>query len=180
MFKKIAVASFILGAAVGPAWAQTPYAGLQTRPLKALSEQQIADLEAGRGMGYALAAELNGYPGPAHVLELADGLALSATQRAAVQRLFDDMKAEAVPLGKRLIAEETALDRAFAERRVTAAGLREATAAIGVTQAALREAHLRYHLATLDLLTPAQARRYAGLRGYGSAPNGHHGHSGAH
>ena len=69
--------------------AQTPYAGMQTRPIKALSEQQIADLGAGRGMGLALAAELNGYPGPSHVLELADKLELSAEQRASMQRLFD-------------------------------------------------------------------------------------------
>jgi hypothetical protein len=40
------------------AQAQTPYAGLQTRSIKAFSEQQVADLSAGRGMGLALAAEL--------------------------------------------------------------------------------------------------------------------------
>ena len=49
-----------------------PYAGMQQRALKALSEDQIADLRAGKGMGLALAAELNGYPGPIHVLELCD------------------------------------------------------------------------------------------------------------
>lgn len=78
------------------AFAQTPYAGMQSRPIKALSEQQVADLGAGRGMGLALAAELNGYPGPSHVLELAEKLELSADQRASIQRLFDSMKAEAV------------------------------------------------------------------------------------
>ena len=56
----------------GSAFGQPPYAGMQARPIKALSEQQVADLAAGRGMGLALAAELNGYPGPSHVLELAD------------------------------------------------------------------------------------------------------------
>src|ERR1700752_4287969 len=91
--------------------AQTPYAGMQTRPIKALSEQQLADLGAGRGMGLALAAELNGYPGPAHVLELADRLELSADQRVRVQALFDAMTAEAVPLGAKLIEQETDLDR---------------------------------------------------------------------
>ena len=65
--------------------AQTPYAGMQTRSIKALSEQQVADLGAGRGMGLALAAELNGYPGPSHVLELADKLNLSTDQRAGVR-----------------------------------------------------------------------------------------------
>jgi hypothetical protein len=57
---------------VAPAMAQEhqhahgPYAGLQQRGVKALSDQQIADLRAGKGMGLALAAELNGYPGPIH------------------------------------------------------------------------------------------------------------------
>jgi hypothetical protein len=54
------------------AQSQQPYAGLEGRSIKALSEQQVADLRAGRGMVLALAAELNGYPGPMHVLELAD------------------------------------------------------------------------------------------------------------
>src|SRR4030088_2876215 len=82
--------------------AQTPYAGMQTRSIKALSEAQVADLGAGRGMGLALAAELNGYPGPSHVLELADKLELSADQRTRINGLFDSMKAEAVPLGSKL------------------------------------------------------------------------------
>ena len=71
---------------------------MQTRTIKALSDQQIADLKAGRGMGLALSAELNGYPGPIHVLELADQLGLSAEQKARIKDLFDSMKAEAVPL----------------------------------------------------------------------------------
>jgi hypothetical protein len=58
--------------------ARQPYAGLEARSIKTLSDQQIGDLRAGRGMGLALAAELNGYPGPMHVLELADALGLSA------------------------------------------------------------------------------------------------------
>lgn len=50
--------------------ALSSYAGTQARPVKALSDQQLADLRAGRGMGMALPGELNGYPGPVHVLEL--------------------------------------------------------------------------------------------------------------
>ena len=34
--------------------AETPYAGLQARQIKSLSEQQVADLEAGRGMVWLL------------------------------------------------------------------------------------------------------------------------------
>src|ERR1700704_6854479 len=99
--------------------AQTPYAGMQTRSIKALSDQQIADLGAGRGMGLALAAELNGYPGPSHVLELADRLELSADQRARVQTLFDSMKSEALAVGARLLEQEAELDQQFAGRTVT-------------------------------------------------------------
>ncbi len=121
----------------GAAVAQTPYAGMQTRPIKALSEQQVADLGAGRGMGLALAAELNGYPGPSHVLELADKLDLTAEQRAGVQRLFDSMKMEAVPLGSKLLEQEAELDRQFADRIVTPESLKASTAAVAVTQGAL-------------------------------------------
>ena len=160
----------------GPAIAQTPYGGMQTRPIKALSEQQVADLGAGRGMGLALAAELNGYPGPSHVLELADRLDLTADQRASVQRLFDSMKMEAVPLGSKLIEQEAELDRQFADRIVTPESLKASTAALATTQGALREAHLKYHLSTAALLTPVQMRRYADLRGYGGGKRMHHHH----
>lgn len=160
------------------AWAQThqPYAGLQARPVKALSDQQIADLKAGRGMSLALAAELNGYPGPSHVLELATPLGLSDDQRAKVAALFDAMKREAVPLGERLIAAETALDRLFADKTITASSLGEATRDIASLQGELRLAHLKYHLATLELLTPEQAARYSTLRGYSGGQHvpGHH------
>jgi hypothetical protein len=48
------------------------------RPIKALSAEQIADLKAGQGLSLALAAELNGYPGPRHVLELGKQLGETA------------------------------------------------------------------------------------------------------
>src|SRR6185312_5504441 len=122
----------------GAALAQQPYAGLQDRSVKTLSDQQIADLNAGRGMGLALAAELNGYPGPSHVLELADKLDLTADQRAGVQRLFDAMKDEAMPLGARLIEQESELDRQFASRTITPESLKASTAAVAATQGTLR------------------------------------------
>jgi hypothetical protein len=168
----VLLALILLG---GPAFAQSPYAGAQTRAIKALSEAQIADLRAGRGMGFALAAELNGYPGPIHVLELGDKLALSAGQRAKFQGMFASMKAEAIPLGEQLIALERALDRQFADRTVTAESLGATTAQIGALQGQLRSTHLKYHLAAVDILTPDQSEKYASLRGYRS-PHPDHGH----
>jgi hypothetical protein len=67
----------------------------------------------------ALAAELNGYPGPLHVLELGDRIALSADQKLRVQRLYEAMKAEAIAAGAKLIEREKALDTAFAAREIT-------------------------------------------------------------
>ena len=128
----ISIASAL--AAGMPAHAQQPYTGLEARPIKALSEQQMADLRAGRGMGLALAAELNGYPGPMHVLELAEPLALSDQQRAKVQELFAAMKAEAVPLGETLIAQEADLDKQFAGKTITPTGLAASMNAIGHRQ----------------------------------------------
>jgi Spy/CpxP family protein refolding chaperone len=152
----------------------SPYTGMAKRRVKALSDQQIAELKAGRGMGLALAAELNGYPGPVHVLEFADSLQLSDEQRTRTKALLKAMKAETVPIGERIIMEETALDRLFAEKRVTQASLEAATSRIGAAQGELRSAHLRYHLAMVLVLSPAQIARYAELRGY--ADSGHHGH----
>jgi hypothetical protein len=154
--------------------AQTPYADMQARSIKALSEQQIADLAAGRGMGLALAAELNGYPGPSHVLELADKLALSVDQHDRVLALFNSMKAEAIPLGSRLIEQEAQLDRKFAAHLMTPEDLKFETAAIAITQGELRETHLKYHLQMVTVLTPAQMHRYGELRGYGSGKMHHH------
>jgi Spy/CpxP family protein refolding chaperone len=162
---------------VGPSLAQSqqPYAGFEGRSIKALSEQQIADLRAGRGMGLALAAELNGYPGPMHVLEFADSLGLSGQQRAKMQELFNAMKAEAVPLGEKLIAQEAELDGQFTSKTITPVSLAASTEAIGTTHAALRRTHLKYHLFAIEVLTPAQLQRYAELRGYKTGMQHTHG-----
>jgi Spy/CpxP family protein refolding chaperone len=145
---------------------QMPYGGLEQRPLKALSEQQLADLRAGRGMSLALAGELNGYPGPLHVIELADQLKLTNEQRQQMQTLFDAMKQEAIHVGEKLIEQERTLDRAFAERHISKESLSQLTAQIGQTQGQLRAVHLSYHLTTATLLTAEQRQHYAELRGY--------------
>jgi hypothetical protein len=171
---KRAIACLALGLLTTVAFAQSPYSGLQSRPIKALSEQQVADLQAGRGMGLALPAELNGYPGPLHVLELADKLALTGEQRGKFQAMFASMKAEAVPLGEQLIALEGLLDRQFADRTVTPDTLAATTAQIGDVQGKLRNAHLKYHLIAADALNADQRKAYAALRGYGgTTPHGH-------
>lgn len=143
-----------------------PYAGTDKRPVKSLSEQQIADLQAGRGMSLALPAELNGYPGPLHVLEHAGALKLTPEQQQRTIALINSMKAETIPLGHRYIAQESELNTAFANSAITADMLAQITASIGQTQAALRAAHLRYHIVQKELLTPEQLKQYSIIRGY--------------
>ena len=63
---------------------------------------------------------------------------MSACRR---KQLFDSMKAEAVPLGAKLLAQEAALDQQFAAHSVTPESLKEVTAQIGFTQAELRNTH---------------------------------------
>jgi hypothetical protein len=74
-------------------------------------------------MGLALAAELNGYPGPLHVLELGDKLNLTSAQRQWLQELYSAMMAEATTVGERLIESERALDQEFATKRMTSVAL---------------------------------------------------------
>ena len=142
------------------------YAGMQNRAIKALSEQQTADLRAGKGMSLALPAELNGYPGPVHALELAAPLGLSEEQKLKTQKLFEQMQAEAKALGEQVISSEYELDRLFKDHKATTASIQEATAKSAQIQERLRASHLRYHLSMMDVLTPAQVARYNKLRGY--------------
>jgi hypothetical protein len=154
---------------------EMPYAGQQMRGIKALSDDDIAALRKGEGMGMAKAAELNGYPGPVHVLALAAQLGLTGPQRRDVQAIFERMSAAAKPPGDELIAQEQALDQLFANGGITPDRLAAMTMAIGELQG-----RLRAHLETRALLNPDQIARYQQLRGYGdpSAPAEHHHHPG--
>ncbi len=160
-----------------------PYAGQQTRAIKALSPDEVRGLLSGAGLGFAKAAELNHYPGPVHVLALAGKLGLAPDQSARTEALYRQMKREAVPLGERIIAREKRLDTLFASRRIDEGSLQAVTAAIARLRGELRAVHLKYHLKMKTLLTPHQVAAYDRLRGYAS-PGGemkdHNQHGGQH
>jgi len=179
MRRLLLAATLAIACSAANAQSSQPYAGLEQRPIKALSHQQVDDLRNGRGMGLALAAELNGYPGPSHVIELGDRLHLTPDQLIQVQRLFEAMKQETIPLGNKLVEQEGELNHLFSARVVTPASLKAAIAAISETQAQLRESHLKYHLSTAALLDQTQMQRYAELRGYQRA-EGAEGHQHHH
>jgi Spy/CpxP family protein refolding chaperone len=144
----------------------SPYAGQQSREIKALSEREVADLLAGAGMGLARAAELNRYPGPMHALELADSLALTPVQRERLWTLMQGHKAEARRLGERVVALERELDVLFARGKPVQGEVERLSIAIGEAQGRLRAEHLKTHLETTALLTPRQVDQYVKARGY--------------
>jgi Spy/CpxP family protein refolding chaperone len=148
----------------------SPYVGQELREIKALSPQELSDYLSGKGMGLAKAAELNGYPGPAHVLDLATQLNLTPDQKARTEALFKNMQARAIAFGKELVEEERALDSLFASHSMTPDTLASSLARIARLQGELRQVHLQAHLEQTALLSPDQVRQYNRLRGYGATP----------
>jgi hypothetical protein len=163
-----------VGAAASP---QSPYVGEDSREVKALSPQEMDDLLNGRGMGLAKAAELNQYPGPRHVLDLAKELKLTAEQRTQTKAVFETMAAEAKSFGARLVELERDLDRRFAERTIDAKSLGLLLSKIGELQGLLRSVHLYAHIEQRSLLSHHQIQHYDELRGYGEAHATRPGHS---
>jgi Spy/CpxP family protein refolding chaperone len=151
----------------------SPYAGQQTREIKALSPSQTQDILAGKGMELAKAAELNGYPGPMHVLEWADSLRLTPEQRQSTKQLMDEHKAEARSLGAQVVAAERELDTSFKSQNIKSEDIERL---IGTLQAALRNSHLQTHLLQTNLLSPQQVAQYVVLRGYGTSSSSHSHH----
>lgn len=154
-------------AGVSPAAdAPSPYVPHANRAVKALSEDEIAGLLEGRGLGFALVAELNGYPGPLHTLELAEPLELTATQVNRTREIFDEMKAEVSRAGALLVERERRLDGLFARGEAEAEAVESALSEIGALRARIRNGHVQAHLRLRPLLTEAQVASYSALRGY--------------
>lgn len=153
---------------------QSPYTPIQGREIKALSQEQIEGYESGQGMGFALAAELNGYPGPKHVLEFQSELNLTAAQLQSTERAFAEMRDAAEDLGRQIVTQERELDRLFASHALDGEGLASQVMQIAELQGRLRVAHLRAHLELMEILDEDQIARYTELRGYHGV--GHSGH----
>ena len=151
----------------------SPYQGQESQDIKALSPDEVAGLLDGSGLGYAKAAELNGYPGPRHVLDLEEPLDLTPEQRRRVEESFSKMQKSARTLGEKLVAAERKLDDLFASGRITEIELASLTAEIGQIDSQIRQTHLAAHIETTAVLTDDQVASYNDLRGYRSG-GGHH------
>jgi hypothetical protein len=143
------------------------YAGQDARAVAMLSPEDVENFFAGRGMGLAKSAELNGYPGPMHVLEHEGYLALTADQKVQVIAAFDTMKATSISLGQHYVAAEQAVDDAL-KSKASAETVATRVAAAYKVLGEIRMAHLTAHLQITPLLTDVQRAKYAELRGYTS------------
>jgi Spy/CpxP family protein refolding chaperone len=158
---------------------KSAYIGQERREIKSLSKSDIEELENGSGWGLAKAAELNGVPGPAHLLEMKTEIGLSQDQIGRIEILYQEMKRQAISLGSELIEYERELNTHFANRTITEELLRQLLEEIAQVQKQLRYAHLSTHLKTPDILTVEQIDLYNKLRGYFSddpcknIPEGH-------
>ncbi len=180
------VAGFVIGLLVGvgsiylldlPSHIHhSPYAGQHDRQISSLSASDIEQLERGAGWGFAKPAELNAYPGPMHVLELAEELELTAEQVAVVEAAFNSMKERATELGPRFIDAEHKLDQAFRNHTITPELIAAKAKNAALLRAELRSVHLMAHLEITPVLSDAQRLRYAELRGYNNSHANHGGH----
>ena len=158
---------------------KSKYVGQEKREIKSLSESDIEELENGKGWGFAKAAELNGVPGPIHLLEMKKEIRLSSDQIQKIEDIYQKMKKQAIPLGLELIELERRLNNHFANRTITDNLLHELLGEIVQVRKKLRYAHLSAHLKTPDILTFEQITLYNELRGYSSndpcknIPEGH-------
>jgi uncharacterized membrane protein/Spy/CpxP family protein refolding chaperone len=155
----------------------SPYAGQQSRALKALSAQEIDDLAEGRGMGTSKAAELNHYPGPKHVLDAAQQLGLTHEQVDKTKAVQASMSNSAQAIGRQIVAKETELEALFSGHKANAENVGPIVEELGKLQASFRLAHLNAHMAMVQVLKPQQIAQYDSIRGYSApSPPGHEGH----
>jgi Spy/CpxP family protein refolding chaperone len=158
------VALLVLGSS-SMAEEATAHAGQNSREIKALSAAEIQGYLEGRGMGFAKTAELNGYPGPDHVLELANQLELTPQQRSKAEHLKRSMKKAAARLGYWRVETEHRLDVLFAKGEADDEKITPLVQRIGSLDAEIRLVHLRAHIEMRRALTAEQIKKYQQLRG---------------
>ncbi|SCW87878.1 Heavy-metal resistance [Rhizobium mongolense subsp. loessense] len=144
----------------------SPYTEETGRQIKSLSEADIDELMRGGGWGFAKSAELNGYPGPSHLLSMKDEVGLTEEQVGRVQSIFDDMQRRAIQEAQTFVAAERELDAIFKKRSVADSQLSALIDNAEESRSRLRMIHLSAHLEVTAIMTPEQIAKYNELRGY--------------
>ena len=145
---------------------RSPYVEQLDSPVRGLSSSEVDNLLNGKGAGYARMAELNGYPGLRHVLDLSSQLNLSAQQIEEIEVAFERMQSQAKNLGKTIVSKEQELSEAFASGKITNIELEKQTGELAQLYGELRKTHLQAHLQINPLLSAEQIKKYNQIRGY--------------
>lgn len=119
-----------------------------------------------RGPGMlAHLAEKNGYPGPMHVLKMADELGLSSKQLNQLRKLRDTVYLESTQRKDKIHDLTAGLERLFAGQKANEGRVRKVVQEIGKLQGEIQMIHLTAHLKTKNVLTQEQLGKYAQMRG---------------
>ena len=132
---------YVAGAVASDASTKSKYAGQEQRAIKSLSANDVAELRRGGGWGLAKVAELNGVPGPIHLLEMKVQIQLSADQIAKITAIYESMRTGAMAPGGQLIELEGRLDKHFRDGTITEASLPPLLRRVSEVRAKLREVH---------------------------------------
>ncbi|MDH3942591.1 MAG: hypothetical protein OEV06_00650 [Anaerolineae bacterium] len=157
--------------ALNPTPTYSAYASLLDTEIRGLDQATIEGYLAGEGLSQDLPAELNGYPGLRHTLDLTEELELTDEQLIQVQALFDGMQVKAMSLGEQYLQAYSELELAFREGSITVEYLKSQLETIAAIEVELRFVHLSSHLATVQILTHDQIAQYNLLRGYADGMN---------
>lgn len=144
----------------------SPYAHTQSAEIPSLTAEEVRTLRSGDGMGLARAAELNHFPGPRHLLELASQLGLSTAQIRRVEEIHKTMKARAVVKGEQILRAELHLSNLFSAGKPSMEETRRITGHLGTMRGQLQAIHLLAHIEAARELKADQIRTYDRLRGY--------------
>lgn len=121
-------------------------------------------LEQGSGAGVAMYADLNGYPGPKHILEMEHQLNLNLGQIRAIETVLDEMSEQARAKGKTIVKKEQELNALFRTGTAELEAVSRLATDIGRLRGELRAIHLTAHIHAKQILTDEQTRRYNELR----------------
>ncbi|MFB6181756.1 MAG: hypothetical protein ABEJ24_02560 [Candidatus Magasanikbacteria bacterium] len=163
---------------------KSPYIGQENRDIKALPPEDIEGLKRGSGTpfgGMAKPAELNGVPGPKHLLDMIEAgkLDVSKEQKNKIESVYKRMKENAIKKGEKIITKEEKIDNGFEKRSIEQEELKDKIKTSANLYGDLRFIHLKTHLEMLDILNEKQVEKYNKLRGYSSGnpcnkiPEGH-------
>lgn len=131
-------------------------------------------LEKSEGAGMAQYADVNGYPGPKHVLEMREELHLTDEQAKDIEAIFDEMSERSRAKGLAIIAEEQKLADLFISRKASQDRVEWLSSLIGTLRGELRAIHLTAHLQAAQVLSRDQCLTYGKLRHAAHMPGQQH------